>query len=141
MGNPRTCRPLVHPHHKLHETLGEANPRLIQREVFRNGSVAPSAAKRSHGAAKTGHQWWRLSTNNLRHIFGHLGCGNGPDRLLQNAISPVRLLTHSSGRSLLDAANAARPLPFEGHTGWSQEARVFTYLSTFSPAKNLLNGP
>jgi hypothetical protein len=77
---------LVGAHHKLHETLGAANPRLIQREMFRNGSVAASVAKRSHGrdAAKTGRQWWRLYTNSLRDIFGYLGCGNRPDRLLQN---------------------------------------------------------
>jgi hypothetical protein len=42
-GNPGMCRALVRAHHKLHGTLGAANPRFIQREVFANGSVKPSA--------------------------------------------------------------------------------------------------
>jgi hypothetical protein len=42
-GNPGMCRALVRAHHKLHGTLGAANPRFIQREVFANGSVKTSA--------------------------------------------------------------------------------------------------
>jgi hypothetical protein len=55
--------------------------------LFRNGSVTPPAAERSDGfdAAKTGRKWWRFNAKNaLSATFGHLACGNGPDRLLQN---------------------------------------------------------
>ena len=42
-GNPGMCRALVRAHHRLHGTLGAANPRFIRREVFANGSVKTSA--------------------------------------------------------------------------------------------------
>ena len=42
LGRPRYLPALVRAHHKFHGTLGAANPRFIQREVFANGSVKAS---------------------------------------------------------------------------------------------------
>jgi hypothetical protein len=52
------CRALVRAHHKLHGTLDAANPRFIQREVFENASIKPSAEYRPHrlDSAETGQQ-------------------------------------------------------------------------------------
>jgi hypothetical protein len=57
-GNPGMCRALVRAHHKLHGTLDAANPRFIQREVFENASIKPSAEYRPHrlDSAETGQQ-------------------------------------------------------------------------------------
>jgi hypothetical protein len=86
-GNPGMCLALVRAHHKFYGTLGAANPRFIQREVFANGSVKASPEWWSHHlvASETGRQAGRpTGKNGLKNVFRHLGRGNGGDRFFEN---------------------------------------------------------